>query len=297
MTSERKLKNLLFNRKKFLLVLISFFAVALVFGFRAVYAYYTNYVEAGLLANKIGDFDLGEGDIGMLIYKQNEDGKYVRTYNIPTSIAYEFDDTLTSCSKPCTYSEESGDYNCYYSYDSTNSRFAISSDSNVSCKFYFKQIADEDISISIMVEDPDGNVSYTNQGVTKHYLLKENVPAFGYQYATHNCSNNSEVTYNSETNEFTVSSSGKDSCMIYFDSIGKRDITANIYVQSQFNSDEYVKVDSIPTGNNYTLNNEESACYDLDGQKTNTVITYQNGYITINDINRQVCTVKLDLAN
>ena len=73
MTSIKEVfKNLSNNRKVFLFAVISAFSVFLIVSIQKVYAYYHDSFLLSILANKVGDFDLGDGDMNMMIYREND---------------------------------------------------------------------------------------------------------------------------------------------------------------------------------------------------------------------------------
>lgn len=287
------LKKLPIKEKAYLLGIISFFAFVLFFGIRAAYAYYNNSASISILANSIGDFDTGDGDINMMIYKENDQGIYVRTYAVP-AIGYVFNNALTKCTITCSQ-DTTG--NCYYSYDEENQVFSLTSDQKVTCKFYFDKAAESDINVYIMKEDAAGTYTYN----TQNYSMIESIPAYGYEYAGYYCTNQdtvSDLEYISETKRFVVSTSTKNTCYAYFDSVGGADIIANVFVQSASGSSVYKQVESIPANNVYELSTTKtSACYDSSGNSTGATITYVDGYINITATEKQTCDVYLDLAN
>ena len=73
MTSIKEVfKNLSNNRKVFLFAVISAFSVFLIVSIQKVYAYQHDSFLLSILANKVGDFDLGDGDMNMMIYREND---------------------------------------------------------------------------------------------------------------------------------------------------------------------------------------------------------------------------------
>lgn len=290
MTSKNSaMTKILLNKNKvFLFVLISIFAVILVFGAKKAYAYYHESITSGILANKVGDFDLGDGDINLMIYRENQEGKFVRIYAVPADY-YVFNDELTSCTIPCN----DGLGNCSYSYDSVNRTFALTSNQKITCKFYFEQSVTSDINIYILVEDSKGTYEYN----FKNYSLRDSIPAYGYVYSgEYECDDSAELTYNSETKKFSVATATRNTCYVYFTQVGDADITVNTYVQEEYGVDAYTLVDSIPANKIYTLNDEISSCLAVSGGDAGT-ITYTDGYINVVANSKQVCDVYLDLES
>lgn len=294
------IKNLLNKKRMFLLVVISFFALIISFGINIAYAYYHESITSGILANKVGDFDTGDGDINMLIYKENDEGKFTRVYAIPDAF-YTFNDELTSCTIPCN----DGQGNCEYTYDSVNRNISLTSNQKLSCKFYFEKEASSDINIYVLVEDENGSYSntYTESDasgvstITKNYSLFDNVPAYGYEYTgNYKCDSSANVTYNSETKKFSVATATKNTCYVYFNSVGESDVIVNVFVQSAYGSTTYSEVSTIPSNKIYALNETKSNCYDSSGA-TGSAISYVDGYINISASGAQTCDVYLDLQS
>ena len=147
-----------------------------------------------------------------------------------------------------------------------------------------------------MKEDSAGTYTYNSQ----NYSMIESIPAYGYEYVGYYCENPDSISsleYVSETKRFVVSTSTKNTCYAYFDSVGSADIIANVFVQSAVGSSVYNQVESIPANKVYTLSTiKTSACYDTSGNNTGTTITYVDGYINIEATEKQTCDVYLDLA-
>lgn len=291
MTSKNSaVTKILTNKHKvFLFLTISVFVVVLILGIQKAYAYYHDSVSKGILANKVGDFDLGDGDINMMIYKENEEGKFVRIYAVPADY-YVFNDELTSCTIPCN----DGLGNCSYSYDANNRTFALTSNQKITCKFYFEQEEASDINVYIMIENPRGTYNYN----FKKYSISDYVPAYGYVYSdNYECDDAAELTYNAETKKFSVATATKNTCYVYFSKVGDADITVNTYVQEEYGVSTYASVESIPANKIYTLNDELSNCIAVSATGNAGVITYEDGYISVIATGQQVCDVYLDLES
>ena len=284
-------KNLSSKSKVFLFGLISLFAVIVIISVKKVYAYYHDAITSLILANKVGDFDLGDGDINMMIYRENNEGKFVRIYAVPAAY-YKFNDELTACTIPCN----DGSGNCEYTFDNTNRAFALTSNQKITCKFYFEQEVSADIEVYVLLEDETAISTYTYN--SKNYSLNNVVPAYGYIYADHyECENAGMVTYNSETKKVSVASATKDKCYIYFDKSGSADISVNVYVQDKFGGNTYSYVDSIPGNKLYTLNSVKSKCVAVASGGVDGSVSYTDGYINVVASSQQVCDVYLDLES
>ena len=275
--------NVTSNKNKFFIAIFVF--TLMIISFTFVKAYYNSTSSMSILASLVGDFDTGDGDINMMFYKETN-GKYVRTFAAP-ALGYTFDDTLTTCSIECSNSNPNAA--CYYHYDSSNNSFSIDSNNKVTCKFYFKEDVKADIIVNILKEDENGTYEYNS----KKYSLSEHVPAYGYEFVTngYSCDNNSTLTYDSNNRVFNVHTTQKETCYAYFDKNGKTaDVTTSIYVQNA--NGTYEKVDYIPQNKTYQLSQSQSSCTD-----SNATITYENGYISISAVEKQTCSIYLDLIN
>lgn len=285
------IKNLSKRNKVCLLLVISVFAIVLVFGIQKTYAYYHDAVTSSILANKVGDFDIGDGDINMMIYREDDNGKFIRVYGVPAAY-YTFNDNLTSCTIPCNNSQG----NCSYSFNSTNRTFSLTGNQKLTCKFYFEKQSSSDISVYILLESTTTDTTYTYN--SKNYEINEVIPAYGYIYTEHySCNNNSTLTYNSATKKVNVASTTKDKCYVYFNKNGNSDITVNTYVQDNYNGSTYTLVNYIPANKIYTLNSTNSSCTPTNSSDTAGTITYEDGYINVEATNKQVCNVYLDLES
>ncbi len=286
MTSMRGKINKLAKKRKYLFGLIFICIFAIVFGIRAVSAYYFEETSIQLLASLVGNFDVGSGDINIIIYRENDDGGFTPSYAVPSAY-YTFDDTKTSCTIPC---QNNGTGSCSYNYNSSTKNFNLVSNEKVTCKFYFKKSATSDINVYILKEDINGKEPFNG----KNYTLVDNVPAFGYKYATYNCDNtNAQVTFDSNTKKFNVLTGNKSKCNAYFDSEGDADIIANIYLQTAPDSSLYNAVETIPSGRAYKLSTQKASSCNGDGQ-----ISYDNGYVSVNDAtHKQECEIYLDIVS
>ena len=283
-----KFKKLSNKKRAYLLVVMSFFAFALIFGIKSAYAYYSDSASLSILANLIGDFENGNSNVNMVFYKENSQGVYVRTYAIPT-YGYSFNEGSTQCTIPCDSDSSS---ECYYSYDETNKVMSMTSEQKVTCKFYFDLENESDIQVYMLKEDENGTYEYNS----KYYTLVEDVPAYGYKYVHSYCENGSSITYNSTKKTFSVQATQKEICYGYFDSVGNSDLAVNVFVQYASDSYSYKQVDSIPANTEYILSTKRSSyCYDASGT-TNATINYTDGYVNVeNASTEQTCNVYLDI--
>lgn len=286
-------KSLSKRNKVVMPILLAVFGVLFFAGISMVYAFYHDSLSFSIIANKVGSFGSGNGDMAIVIYKQSnelaaETPEYKQTYGVPR-VGYILD--KVDCTIPCTNNASDS---CYYSYNSDTNMFTITSGKKVSCKFYFKKTADSDINVYIAVEDDNGNLTY-NQ---KNYREIVSIPAYGYEYAGYTCKSDATVTYNQELKTFSVATLTKNDCYAYFYKTIEADIIVNVYVQTDVGSNIYQEVKSIPTNKAYIVSTRDgykSACYDSNGVETSSVITYSGGYVTVNATEKQTCNVYLDL--
>jgi len=300
---DKKSQIITIRKKAYLLGIISFFAFVLFFGFKAAYAYYNVSSPLSIIAGTIGDFDTGNAEVNMIIYKETGKGTnvFVKSYAVP-ALGYKFNDDLTSCTRPC---EDDEDKNCHitcgknstckYEYNEPSNDFSITSSHKLTCKFYFNASEASDMNVFVMLENNEGNKTY-NQ---KKYSLNEVIPAYGYKYVGYTCDNEETLEsfeYDSETKKFIIATTTSNVCYAYFDKYGSSDTLVNVYVQSEKGSKVYETVNTIPANKTYVLStSEKSACYDSNNNELNTSIVYENGYIDIAVNKNQTCNVYLDL--
>ena len=271
----KKFKKMPKRNKKYALGIMGLISLGLILGIQSTYAYYTDNDSISILAAAVGDFDTGDGDINIMIYKQSENNKelYSRTYSVP-AYGYEFKKELTKCTIPCT----EGEGTCRYSYNEKDRTFSLTSKEKVTCKFYFDQKEPSDVNVYIMLEDENGTHIRTDKN-NERYSLTNVIPPVGYTYTDSTCDNKEDkLEYSSETHKFTLSTSSKGKCYAYFKkSDVPADISSNIYVQSEKDSKTYINVKTIPSSKLYKLNDSKSMCKDIGSEdNNNSVITYED---------------------
>lgn len=285
--------------KKKLFFAFVFSTLLLTVSISITHAYYSNSIPMSLLATLVGDFDLGDGDINMMFYKENENHKYVKVFSAP-AIGYTYDSTKTTCTIECSDYDTNPSANCTYKYNSSNNTFSVDSEDKVTCKFYFNISETKDVTINLYRQDSNGTITNND----KTYSAVDVIPAYGYVYSTYSCQNGSTLTYTSGERKISVDSSVKDTCSVYFDidSNTTLDVDTAIYVQQKVNG-SFVKVETIPQNKTYRLSTAQgytSKCYDTSvtpAQETNATISYNNGYITIDSAEQQSCTIYLELVS
>lgn len=266
-----------------ILILIGFLFL---WGFNTVNAYYNSKTDFSFLGTTIGDFDIGDGDINLVLYKESDDGKYNLTKSIPL-IGYYLNNDKTDCSNK----------NTVISYENATNEVNIETDSQTTCRIYFDQLGESDVRAYMLVETTNGEYSYNG----KTYNLSNKVPDVGYEYLTYACQNPEAVTeidYDGQTRTFTYKSTDRNICYIYFNALSNPDVTLNIYIQETMGSESYMNVTNIPTLYTYKLNSTKSYCLDLDNNNIGSaVLSYADRKISVEVEYAGVCYVYLDINN
>lgn len=276
------------------ILIVTFFAVLLFLGVKGVYAYYFNTSNVSFIGSKIGDFDGmdADGDINMLIYKQNSSGKYIRTYAVP-AMGYTFNSALTKCFSPVTKenitcSKDNSSADCNYSFNTETMAFTLNSKTVVTCKFYFDESMPSDIDVYIMGESKSSTDHSYN---SKYYKNLDSVPIYGYEFTSYTCTNNATLTFDSNLRKFTVSASKPHTvCYAYFNSTGNADIIVNTYIEEKKGSGVFTQTNTIPANKSYTLNSRSSC-------DNGSTVTYENGYVLVDATSKDECNVYLNLAS
>lgn len=290
---KKHFENLSCKKSKILPKNVILFVMIFFIGIGLVYAFYNNSHSFPILSNKVGNFDVGNGDLGIVIYKQSNNfsattPEYKRSYGVPNA-GYEFN--RAECTSTCTTTPNN---DCYYTYDEDTNKFTITSSKKVSCKFYFNKTIEADVYIYIAIEDENGDLTYNG----KNYREAESIPAYGYEYAGYQCKNDATISYDAETKTFNMSSYTKNECYAYFYKSLEEDININVYVQNDIGSSIYKKVNTIPESKGYVVSTNalyRSECYDENGNVTDGQITYSGGYVTATAKGKQTCNIYLDL--
>lgn len=285
--------NLSNKNKKQLPLIVALFVVLFFVGIGMVLAFYNGAYSFPILSNKVGNFDNGNGDLAIVIYRQSNSlsdstVEYKRVYGIPQ---VGFSLNKVECTQTCTENQSDA---CHYTYDVENNKYTLTTDKKVTCRFYYDKTAEPDVEVAIMIEDENGGVVHDS----KNYREIDSIPAFGYEYSGYYCANSATVTYNQELKTFSVSTTTRNSCQAYFNKVNDSDISVNVYVQTTEGGSIYQEVDSIPVNKAYIIStnaNYTTACYDTSGNKTSDAITYSGGYITVSTTNKVSCNVYLDL--
>ena len=296
----KSLKRILTNKNTYLYGLILFFLVAIIFEIHEAYAFYYDEYSTSIIGNIIGNFDENNFDASIMIYKENDNGQFVRVYSVPDLSYYKMNSSVSCTPVSCTNDANVQNADCYYSFNNSTNEIQLTTKNKVSCRFYFEKIASSDISVIILTEDENGTYSREVNSQTKNYKISSVIPSVGYEYSNYyNCINGSSadtsLVYNDSLRKFTVETSVKNTCYVYFDSTGSADIIANIYVQAAADSQVYNKVSTIPSEKNYVINGSKSACYDENGNTVTSSIIYSNGFINVDTTEKQECDIYLDL--
>ncbi len=299
------------NNKLYFLTLI-IMTLILIGGIQSAYAYYyKNSDSLPILSNLIGDFDSGNGDINIIIYKETgvKNEEFVKTYSVP-EVGYSLNIDKTSCKSPSGQDikcqKDDPNSSCNYTYDEKTKEINLTSNQKVTCRFYFNKDYENDIELYIMMQDQNGTHTREHYDVDpgdviRTYRNVDNIPAYGFTYSGYYCQNGSTVTIDEVTGKIKVLAEQRDVCYAYYDGdLLNADIIANVYVQKVVGGN-YVKVSSIPNSQKYKIaESKESYCHTPDSveNKTSSVPTYENFYINIPESEqKQVCEVYLDIDN
>ncbi len=82
---------------------------------------------------------------------------------------------------------------------------------------------------------------------TGKYYLSSNIPTIGYTYSNYTCQNGSILNYDEQAKMTSVSLDQKDICSIYFNIVGSLDIGLEIMLESDIDSNTYIKSNYIPS--------------------------------------------------
>ena len=153
------------------------------------------------------------------------------------------------------------------------------------CSVYFNLIGSSDVTVNIMLED---------EVDTNNYSLSKIIPYYGYKYSHYECDNNSTLTYDSNLHKVKIEASNKDLCSIYFK---KEPVDLEILLYVQNKNGNYNESNTIPSGNNYTINEEKSECINNNDERIETNISYTDGFIEVTSSEVAYCQVYLDIKN
>jgi len=268
------------NRKKYLtttgiLIIINLLLINIYISF----GYYYENASLSLIKATVGNMYLEEYDYVLLVYLENMDstgngnGKYRLGDEIPT-LGYN-------------YSGYKCQNNSTLIYDEETKTTSVTIEQKEVCSVYFDVIGSMDLSVQIMLEDNPGSNTY---------IVSERIPAYGYKYSYYECANDGTLEYNSELHTVKLSSSTKEHCSIYFTQ-EPSDIKVNLYVEETYQMGDYIERISIPSNINYVLNETKSVCINNNNERTDTDITYEDGYINIESSEIISCSIYLDKEN
>ncbi len=287
-------------KNKFFMFPIMFLAILiLICGIQSAYAYYYKEDSLPILSSLVGDFDLGDGDINIIIFKETtvDSEEFVKTYAIP-AVGYSFNQNRTTCQSPSHQKviceKDNPNVDCHYTYNEDTKDIELTSNQKVTCKFYFEKDYNNDIELYIMMQDTNGTHSHKD----KMYRNVDNIPAYGFTFSEGECENGSTVELDPETGKIKVTSSQKDICYAYYDgNLQNADIIMNVYAQKVVGG-EYTKINTINTSKKYKLNDEQTKCKKQDENQTLSEIkpTYSGGFIELPETTEKlICDAYLDI--
>ena len=300
---KKKITNLTKKSNRFYFLTLLIMTLILIGGIQSAYAYYYKDTESlPILSNLVGDFDSGNGDINIIIYKETgvDNEEFVKTYSIP-EVGYSFNIDKLTCKNisgtKIICDKDNPNADCNYTYDEGAKEINLTSNQKVTCRFYFNKDYENDVELYIMMQDANGTYEHTE----KKYRNVDSIPAYGFTFSGYSCQNGSTVEIDSETGKLKVLATQRDVCYAYYDgSLENADIIANVYVQKVVGGD-YIKVSTIPGMQRYKISTtKESYCHtpDSNENRTSSVPTYENFYINIPESEqKQVCEVYLEIDN
>ena len=187
----------------------------------AYYSYDSGWVP--IFTGKVGNF-AGEGesvkegpidkntDVNIIFYTQMPDNakKYMVSKYLPVS-GYKVNSDASNCypadGSEATYSSYSITSDGYVSIE-----YSETKPTQVVCRIYYDRDKLSDVIIYAYIEDSTGDRKYND----KTYKLYNQVPS-GYNMTSYKCnSKTANTSFSYDSNGFTVTSSGPDTCYAYF---------------------------------------------------------------------------------
>lgn len=266
------------NRRRNLIVIGSSIVICLLFlASLPSFAIYQNQFEFSVLGGVVGDKYANQFDYTLLIYieETNDSGSGSGRYNLTSDVP-----TLGY-----TYSGYKCRNDSTLVFDEETQFTSVTLDKKDVCSVYFDLNSTTDIALKIMLEDSIDSNTYT---------LSNKIPYYGYKYSHYECDNNSTLTYDSELHKAKIEASNKDVCSLFFQK-EPVDLEVKLYVENK--SGNYIESETIPSGNNYVLNESNSECLNNNNERIETEISYTDGYIEVISQEIAYCKVYLDLQN
>ena len=276
---DKKYKNILpfIKQHRIASVIIVITVLIVSLSFYMSYAFFTGSSTNNIIKGIVGSISSADMKINVFTENRGTDGLGNGTYSKTTDVpigGYELNSSSSGCSNSSTYT-----------YNDSNRTITITAPGKDTCNFYFKATGQLDIAINIYAQDRNQN----GEAIANSYSLVEDVPQAGYELDTSksSCTNGSTYTFDSSTNAFTITASGKDTCNYYFTSTSTADVQVQIYNKANncTTSCYYEKVDAIPNGK--TFNSTKSTC-------TNGTISYDGTQIVISAPGKTICGAYFD---
>lgn len=244
----------------------------LLLGIFSSFAYYRDTNSIPLIHATVGDIYTQKFDYVLRVYLENvnEANKYHLTDGIP-SAGYSY--SGYKCQK-----------DSILNYNSELKKVSTTFNERDVCSIYFNLISDLDIVVNVMLEEDVGSNTY---------ILGNNIPPFGYKYSHYECENNNKLEYDSNLHKVTLQTSKKDTCSIYFTKYYS-DVTIRLFVENNKGLKDYVERVTIPSNEQYSLNEEKSSCTNNNNERIDANITYNNGYIETEVKEMSTCEIYLD---
>ena len=239
------------------------------------FAYYTNEAEFILIRAKVSEKYASNYDYTLQVYLENaaNDGQYHLGKQIP-AFGYTYSGYKCQNKSTLVYNE---------AMKSTSVDLAQQD----VCSIYFDLKAAVDLVINVKLEENAGSNTYKDG---------KQIPVYGYQYSHYDCDNGGELTYNSSLHSVSLTSSGKNSCNLYFKK-AKADVTMRLFVENTAGQGDYIERLTIPANRTYHLNSLKTSCQNANGGRVDKDIYYRNGYIETSSEEIVSCKIYLDLDN
>ncbi len=262
---KEKIKNDLKNpktRRKYIAI-TSFLLILnlLIVSIFSSYSYYNNAISFPLVKAQVGNIFLEDYDYVLFVYLENanEKGEGSNTYHLADELPVS----------GYTYSGYKCQNGSTLNFDEQTLTTSVTITEKEFCSIYFDIGNNLDLTVNIMLEDKAGSDTYT---------LSSKLPAFGYLYSHSECTNGGEVTYDSERHKLHLETNQMDYCKAYFKKV-KSDISLRLYVENTYGKGDYVERNAIPMGPTYSLNTQKSYCNNVNNERMDNSITYEDGYI------------------
>lgn len=235
---------------KYKIPLIGFTIVVLLacVGLIVSYAFYQTIDTTPIIGGTTGK--IADIDIRIMAEQRDANGNGLGSYDVYPYIpkaGYEYNSSKSYCVNKSTIA-----------YDSTNFTAGIIATGHDICYLYFDSTASLDLTLNVYAE----NISSSSGEGTGEYTKLETttLPSVGYTLNTSksSCTNGGTISYDADTNMFSVETNKKDVCNAYMDALDV-DIALKLFVETKSGSGKYYETKKIPSNIYYSLGSS-SAC-------------------------------------